>query len=61
MELNWEAIGALGEIVGAVAVIATLVYLAIQIRQVINSVQGATELEAAKLFSDYHAQIAKSP
>jgi len=31
--MNWEAIGAIGEIVGAAGVIATLIYLAIQIRQ----------------------------
>ena len=31
--MNWEAIGAIGEIVGAIAVIATLFYLSIQIRQ----------------------------
>ena len=31
--MNWEAIGAIGEVVGAVAVIATLIYLALQIRQ----------------------------
>ena len=31
--MNWEALGAIGEIVGAVAVIATLAYLAVQIRQ----------------------------
>ena len=30
--MNWEAIGAVGELVGGVAVIATLVYLAIQVR-----------------------------
>ena len=31
--MNWEAIGAVGEILGAVAVVATLFYLATQIRQ----------------------------
>jgi hypothetical protein len=31
--VNWEAIGALAEVFGAVAVIATLAYLAVQIRQ----------------------------
>jgi hypothetical protein len=31
--MNWEAIGAIGEIVGAATVVATLFYLAIQIRQ----------------------------
>jgi len=30
--MNWEALGAIGEIVGAVAVIAILGYLAVQIR-----------------------------
>ena len=31
--MNWEAAGAIGEIVGAVAVVLTLVYLAVQIRE----------------------------
>ena len=31
--MNWEAIGAIGEVIGAAAVVITLVYLAIQIRQ----------------------------
>lgn len=35
--MNWEAIGAIGEVVGAVGVILTLVYLAYQIRQ--NTIQ----------------------
>ena len=31
--MNWEALGAIGEIVGAAGVIATLVYLSVQLRQ----------------------------
>ena len=30
--MNWEAIGAIGEVVGSLAVIASLLYLAIQVR-----------------------------
>jgi hypothetical protein len=30
--MNWEAIGAIGEIVGATAVVGTLIYLAVQLR-----------------------------
>jgi hypothetical protein len=30
--MNWEAIGAVGEILGAIAVVTTLFYLAVQIR-----------------------------
>ena len=33
MDLNWEAIGAVGEILGAIAVVLTLGYLATQLRQ----------------------------
>ena len=35
--MNWEAIGASGEVLGSVLVIATLVYLSIQIRQTNNT------------------------
>ena len=31
--MNWDAVGAIGEIVGAIAVVATLGFLAMQIRQ----------------------------
>lgn len=31
--MNWDAIGAIGEIAGALGVIVTLIYLAIQLRQ----------------------------
>lgn len=31
--MNWEAIGAIGEVVGAIAVVLTLLYLATQLRQ----------------------------
>jgi Zn-dependent membrane protease YugP len=30
--MNWDAIGAIGEIIGAVAVVFSLIYLATQIR-----------------------------
>lgn len=31
--MNWDAIGAVGETIGAIAVVATLIYLSTQIRQ----------------------------
>ncbi len=31
--MNWEAIGAIGEIAGAVAVVVTLIYLSLQLRE----------------------------
>ena len=39
--MNWDAIGAIAELVGAVGVIATLVYLARQINQNTSTVRSA--------------------
>jgi hypothetical protein len=39
--VNWNAIGALGELTGALAVMVSLVYLAIQVRQNTRSIRGA--------------------
>ena len=45
--MNWEAIGAIGEILGAAGVIATLAYLAVQIRQNTKMARAATRQELA--------------
>ena len=37
--MNWEAIGAVGEVLGAVAVVITLVYLARQLRENTKSIR----------------------
>lgn len=48
--MNWEAIGAVGEILGAAGVIITLVYLAVQVRQ--NSVLLERSVDANRLAAD---------
>ncbi len=40
--MNWDAVGAVGEIVGACAVVGTLAYLSIQIRQASRTNQAQT-------------------
>lgn len=40
--MNWDAIGAIGEIIGALAVFLTLIYLATQIRQNTVAIKGST-------------------
>ena len=42
--MNWDAIRAVGEIVGAVAVVGTLGYLALQIRHSANQSTANSEL-----------------
>ena len=39
--MNWDAIGALGEIIGALAVVITLIYLSAQIRQASESAKSS--------------------
>jgi len=39
--MNWDAIGAVGEIIGALAVFITLIYLALQIRQNTRAINSA--------------------
>jgi len=41
-----QLLGSYGEFVGAIAVVITLVYLSVQIRQNSNAVQGSAEMEA---------------
>ena len=45
--MNWEAIGAVGEIAGALAVVATLVYLASQVRYAKTAANDSNRLERA--------------
>ena len=39
--MNWDAVGAVAELVGALGVLVTLIYLAMQIRQNTESMQAA--------------------
>ncbi|MFK8049606.1 MAG: hypothetical protein AB8B81_14365 [Halioglobus sp.] len=45
--VNWDAIGAVGEILGAIAVVATLGYLAVQVRAARDSAADANRLNRA--------------
>ena len=58
--LNWEALGAIGELVGAVAVVASLAYLAVQIRQSTSQSRLNTTVIQASAFQqllDHHSTI----
>ncbi len=43
--MNWQAIGALGDLIGAVAVVVSLIYLSIQVRQNTNAMRAETARE----------------
>lgn len=50
--MNWDAIAAIGEILGALAVLITLAYLAIQIRQNTHSVATSVYESAMSGFNE---------
>ena len=45
--MNWEAIGAIAELIGVLAVIVSLIYLAIQIKQNSDSTKALIRQEIA--------------
>ena len=69
--MNWEAIAAIGDIIGAIAVVITLVYLAFQLRQNTRAIRGSTfdsvtqtqqtELRWASDISDVWAKAIETP
>ncbi|MFT4585382.1 MAG: L-2-hydroxyglutarate oxidase LhgO [Limisphaerales bacterium] len=52
--LNWEAVSAIAETIGVVALVASLIYVAIQVQQ--NNMEIRLNTEAAKI-SAYHQTI----
>jgi hypothetical protein len=58
--MNWEALGAIGEIVGAAGVIVTLGYLAVQIRQNTTVVSTSNFQELMRDYSNLGNTIADS-
>ena len=59
--MNWDAIGAIGEIVGAIAVILTLVYLAIQIRDSAKASRSAAVTDATTAMQAFYQELGSNP
>ena len=52
--MNWEAVGAIGEVGGAVAVVVTLAYLAVQVRQ---NTRGLLEAASRETTAQYERLV----
>lgn len=46
--MNWEAVGAIGEVLGALVVLATLAYLTLQVRQNSQLIRAATQGQSSQ-------------
>ena len=59
--MNWEAIGAVGEIVGATAVVVTLIYVAVQVRHATRETQAVSVQTAYSLDHEFLLTIGADP
>ena len=59
--MNWEAIGAVGEVFGAIAVVATLLYLGRQIGQTNRIARSTVVQELQEKYESLYALIASDP
>ena len=59
--MDWEAIGSIGEAVGALAVLATLIYLAVQTKQTRLAVESGSAVTTQNLYSAWRNTFIESP
>lgn len=59
--MNWDAIGAVSELVGAAGVIASLLYLAIQVRASTRASAVEAKLESTRLLNDFIDSLIQAP
>ena len=56
--MNWDAIGAIAETLGAIGVITSLVYLAVQIRQNSKHIESSIYQTTNDVFVNFYATLA---
>ena len=59
--MNWDAIGAVGEIIGAVAVLVTLIYLARQVTHSVNLARAQQNKGLMDSYGGWNALIISEP
>lgn len=59
--MNWDAVGAIAELVGAAGVIATLGYLAVQVRQNTISTRTSSYQAVVEAISDWSRAVGLTP
>lgn len=55
--MNWDAIGAVGELVGAAAVVATLLYLSVQMRLSREAAQVQSSYSTIDVYSQWRSHL----
>jgi hypothetical protein len=59
--MNWDAIGAIGEVIGAITVLVTLIYLVVQIKQNTRALKSATFQEISNVMAQNWETLITTP
>ena len=59
--MNWEAISAIGQLVGAIAVVISLIYLATEVRSNARATREASMRSVSEAFSRWIQQLSAHP
>jgi hypothetical protein len=59
--MNWDAVGAVAEAIGALGVIASLLYLAIQVRAGARASAVESKLAASRVYTEFLGSLIQSP
>ena len=59
--MSLQDLGNIGEFIGAVGVVASLIYLALQIRQNTKAVRRTAHISAVDAFNDFNSLVARDP
>ncbi|HEV3100502.1 MAG TPA: hypothetical protein VGY75_12380, partial [Candidatus Udaeobacter sp.] len=59
--MNWEAISAIGQIVGAIGVVVSLIYVATEVRNSARATQLASRRSITEIFTLLSRQLAEHP
>jgi hypothetical protein len=59
--MNWDATAAIGELIAAVATVATLTFLAMQIRLSNKAARTTAEIELPQRFAEWVARVSSDP
>ena len=55
--MNWEALGAIGELTGAFAVVVSLIYVGVQVRHSAGAVRSAAANDASVAMQNWYLEM----
>ena len=59
--VDWNVVSAFAEIIGAIAVVISIIYLARQVTNANDTAEAATTLDVSKVLADWHRGVNQTP